>query len=419
MTTAEGRSVASIAQKPSLNPLSPEVLLNPAPFYKELRENDPVHWVEEMHAWLVTRHADVKECFRDPRLSSEKLKFFEYQLKGLEPDIISDFLQMFRHYLTMKDGSEHVRLRRRVNPGFSPQSLEFWSPAIRRIMNTLVDRVQHLGRMDLVKEISHVLPPLVIAEILGVPQEDRERFQWWSVRISEMSSPPPNADMREVALRANQSITEFRVYLQNLIQERRQTPGPDVISQMIHVQEEGGMSEEELIANVNLILMAGFLTTTDQLSNGVHALLMHPDQLHKLRADPGLLKLAVEEMMRFCPAVPSTFRLVREPMELRGRQLQAGDVVFLSMGSANQDPEAFTDPDRFDITRDSPNQKHMGFGFGAHHCLGAGLARRELEIAFAVLLERLPGLRLDEEQPPQLKCHSLLFRGFESLPVCW
>jgi len=190
-----------------------------------------------------------------------------------------------------------------------------------------------------------------------------------------------------------------------------------MLSTMVHAQEEGRLDEGELIANAILILTAGHITTVDQLSNGVHALLTHPEQLRKLRENPSLMKSAVEEMLRFCPAVPFIHRIAAEDFELHGRKIQKGQLVFLGMAAANRDPAVFPEPERFDITRQ--NNKHLSFAFGPHMCLGAPLARVELEIGLAALLERMPDLRLDEAQPPRIKCNSLVFRGFEALPVRW
>ncbi|MGZ3459254.1 MAG: cytochrome P450, partial [Archangium sp.] len=212
---------------------------------------------------------------------------------------------------------------------------------------------------------------------------------------------------------------EMTQYLLPIIEERRRAPGTDALSLMLQAQEQGRMTPEELVANIILILFAGHTTTTDQLSNGLYDLLTHPDQLQKLRKDPGLMTSAVEEMLRFTPAVPAISRVAAEDFQLRGKNIRKGDLVFLLMASANRDPSAFAEPDRFDITRDSSRQKHATFGFGAHHCMGAGLARRELEIGLSVLLERLPTLRLDEARPPQVKCHGIGFRGFDSLPLRW
>jgi cytochrome P450 len=411
--------VGSAARQLVINPVSPENLLDPVPLYEEMRKNAPVFWSDLVQAWFITRNEDVMNCFRDSRLSANRTRFYEAQLRGMDVEVIRELMQSLSHQVGMKDGAEHQRLRRQVNPGFTPQMLDSWRPAIRRIMEMLVDRVEPMGRMDLFLDIAHQLPVLVIAEILGIPAEDRERFQAWVQPIAEFTSPSLGVDVAALARRATASMKEFNAYLLGVIQERRRTPGDDVLSRMIHNQEGGGMSEDELVANVNLILSAGHVTTTDLLSNTVHDLLAHPDQYQKLREDRGLLASAVEEAIRFTPSMPFIHRIAVEDVQLHGKTIRKGDVVFLGLSSANRDPEAFPDPDTFDITRSASPQKNMAFAFGPHYCLGSGLARREVEIALDVLLERLPGLRLDERIPPRVKCHTLLFRGFDSLPVRW
>jgi cytochrome P450 PksS len=224
----------------------------------------------------------------------------------------------------------------------------------------------------------------------------------------------------EVARRANEGQRALNQYLTAIVEERRRAPGEDLISLMLLVPpEQGGMTTEEVVAQTSLLLAAGYLTTTDQLGNGLYELLTHRDQLELLRRYPELLGSAVEEMIRFSPAVPFTHRIATETFELRGRTLRKGDVVFLGLAAANHDPAAFADPDHFDITRVGPPHRHMSFASGPHQCLGAGLARRELEITLAELLQRMPELRLDESRQPRIKCNGLLSRGFESLPVRW
>jgi cytochrome P450 PksS len=210
----------------------------------------------------------------------------------------------------------------------------------------------------------------------------------------------------------------MNAYLSDIIEERRHHPGHDMLSLMIQAQELGRMTQEDLVANALVILTAGHLTTTDQISNGIYDLLSHPEQRQKLQRDRTLLRTAVEEMMRFSPAVPFAFRVAASDFTLRGKTILKGSTVFLGLASANRDPSVFTNPDEFDINRDNVHQKHISFGFGAHHCLGAGLARREMEIATEMLLDRLPNVRLDETKPPQHK-HGLVFRSFNTLPLVW
>ncbi|WP_257445864.1 cytochrome P450 [Archangium lipolyticum] len=402
-----------------LNPVSPENIRDPYPLYKELRDNHPVHWSEVVHAWIITRYDDVVACFRDPRLSTNRLNFYSFQLQGSDPAIAEDVLGVLSKQMAMKDGIDHLRVRRHASQGFSPQALDAWRPSIRRIMTMLVDRVHAEGRMDVVSHISYQLPPLVIADLMGVPPEDRGLFQSWAKPIAQFSSPTVGVDMVEVTKQANRAMQEFKAYLFKIVEERRHHPGQDVLSQMIHFQEGGGMSMDELLSNANLILTAGHVTVTDQLTTGLHNLLSHPDQLQKLREDRSLIKSAVEEMLRYSPALPFSVRIAKQDIQLHGKTIPKDSVVFLGSASANRDPKVFPDPDRFDITRDHIHQKHLGFGFGAHHCLGAGLARRELEIALEVMLDRMPGLRLDEDSPPRLKLDTLFFRGFNSMHVRW
>ncbi|HEX8538442.1 MAG TPA: cytochrome P450 [Cystobacter sp.] len=401
-----------------LNPVSPQNLADPVPFYRELQRRAPVYWAESINTWLVSRHEDVVASFRDPRLSANRTAFFEHQVQSLGPASIQDFMKIIRNQVFMKDGSEHIRLRRNMNPGFTAQSLDTWRPAIRRTMELLLDRVQARGQMDLVKEISYELPPLVIAELLGIPLEDRERFRAWSKPIADFSSPAPGADMVVLTQEANRAMTAFSNYLTGIVEERRSTPGPDVISQMVSAEEEGKLSTEEVVANALLLLFAGHTTTTDQFSNCVHDLLTHPDQLQALRDNPGLLGSAVEESIRFNPAVPFVGRFAVEDFELRGQTIRKGSHVMFALGAASRDPEVFSQADQFDVTRDKTQTRHLSFGFGPHQCIGSGLARRELEIALELLLQRMPGLRLDEEHTP-VKHHSLAFRGFSSLHVRW
>ncbi len=410
----------SSAPLPSRNPVSPENLLNPLPLYAELRESDPVHWSEALHGWVLTRHDDVAACFRDSRFSANRVKMFEAQAGALGPDVLVDYLGIARHQMLMKDGADHIRMRRQTMAAFTPEALSSWRPSIYRIINLLLDQVHARGEMDLVKDISYHFPPLVIAEVLGIPAADREMFQAWSAPLAEFSGPGLDVDMVALARRANTAARELYEYLVRHIEHLQKHPGHDALSQMLHSETSvGHMDPTDLAATSQLLLTAGHLTTTDQLSNGVYDLLTHPEQFKKLLEDPSLIRSTVEEMLRYSPAVPFFHRIVAEDLVLRGKTLRKGDVVFLGMAAANRDPLVFPEPDNFDITRSHMHSRLMTFGHGPHHCLGAGLARRELEIAVEVLIRRLPGLQLDERNAPQLKFHSLVFRGFTQLPVRW
>jgi cytochrome P450 PksS len=397
--------------------LTPEVLSNPWPLYREMREHDPVHWAESLQAWLITRHEDVTACFRDPRLSANRTQLFaEHQLGGLGTELVQDYLRVTSQMMLMRDGADHARLRRQANTGFTSPVLDGWRPTIRSIVESLLDAVQARRRMDVAVELSEPLPSLVLTRLFDIPAEDHDRFQQWANPVATFFGAAVG-DVRTAALQANEGMAQISRYLTAALDARRKAPGNDLLSLLLRYQEAGRMSTEELVANAVNILIAGHVTTIDQLSNGVNDLLTHPEQFQKLRAAPRLLTSAVEEMLRFTPAVPFMHRIAVEDIELRGRTLRKGQLVFLGIAAANRDPAVFADPERFDITRE-PN-RHVAFAFGPHLCLGAGLARRELEIALEALLRRMPELRLDEERPSRIKCNSLLFRGFDSLPVRW
>ncbi|PTL84677.1 cytochrome P450 [Vitiosangium sp. GDMCC 1.1324] len=409
----------TVSQKAPLDLVRPEKLIDPAPLYRELRDQDPVHWSDLAQAWFISRYEDVVACFRDPRLSNNRLQLYEYQFRDVGPEAIPAFRQFLQGQMSMKDGAEHFRARRLANQGFTPQALEAMLPAVRRITAELVDRVQPLGRMDVVKELSCQLPPLVISEMLGIPAPDRERFITWAQPFVDLSNFSPGTDLKALALRVEEATRALSGYLGSIIEERRHAPGPDMLSRMILAQQETGASQEVLLANAILLLFAGHTTATDQISNGLHDLLKHPDQVRLLQEDPNLVKSAVEEMLRFNPSVPFILRLAAETFELHGRTIPQGSMVFLCVAAANRDPSVFSEPDRFDVTRSDGPQKHLTFGFGPHNCLGANMARREIQTLLEQLLQRMPGLRLDEEQPPRPKAPNFLFRGFDSLHVRW
>jgi cytochrome P450 len=403
--------------KPEVNLVSPENLLNPNPLYHHLQESDPVHWAEPLQSWFVTRHDDVTACFRDARLSADRSRlFYEHQLRGVGLDKVKDQMAVAERQMLMKDGPAHTRLRRNANPGFSAQVMEGWRTDVRRTAEQLLESLQGRGHMDLAVEFAAQLPARVIMEFFAIPQQDRERFQQWTldnVRIFAGTI----GDVQEAAVAANTAIQQLSRYLEGFVRERRAKPGRDMLSVMVNAEEEGRLDEKEVIANAILITTAGHITTVDQISNGMHALLTHPEQLRRLKQEPGLLKSAVEEVLRYSPSVPFMHRIATEDFELRGRTIRKGQVVFLGMAAANRDASVFPEPDTFDISR--PPGKHLSFAFGPHMCLGASLARLELETAFELLLQRLPQLRLDDEQPARIKCNSLVFRGFDSLPVRW
>jgi cytochrome P450 PksS len=315
-----------------------------------------------------------------------------------------------------KDGTEHHRLRVLGNRGFTPSMLDRARPMVQAVVDDLLDRVSGAQRMDVVPDFAQPLPALVIAAMFGIPAADRHLFQEWSdaaARLFGGNLRDPEQDARA----ANAALLALDQYFRSLLEERRRKPGDDLMSLLIAAQDEGRLSAEEVCAQCVLILAAGHVTTIDQMSNAIHALLRHPDQLWRLRDDPALMPSAVEEILRYDGAVPFIHRIATEDLEMGGKAISKGQVVFLGIAAANRDPAVFADPDRFAVGR--RDNRHVAFAAGTHVCLGAGLARRELEIGLSTLLRRLPELRLDDTAPPVRKCENLVFRGFSALSVSW
>lgn len=408
----------AVLEKRGLEVVHPENMVDPHPLYHHLRATDPVHWSEMVQAWFVTKHEDVMACFKDPRFSAVRTQMFAiHQLRGAGgPELLKDYIDVQSKMMLMKDGEDHTRLRRHANPRFTIQVIDDFRPTIRRIVDELLTKAQDAKQMDLSRDFAEPLPLRVIMELFDIPQKDREEFRTWSNTVVHYFGAA-TGDPKEAAIKANTAMAQLREYMTGIIHERRAKPGRDMLSLLIQAQSEGRIDEDEVVASAILILPAGHVTTVDQITNGVHALLTHPDQLRKLKENPALMRSAVEEILRYGPAVPFMHRIAKEDVELRGRTIKAGQLVFLGLSAASRDPAVFKDPDTFDITRES--NRHLAFGFGPHTCLGAALARREVEIAIEMLFQRMPNLSLDEQKPVSIRCNSLVFRGFESLPVRW
>lgn len=406
--------MSSAARKFHLSLLDTETLLDPTPVYQRLREEEPVHWSEVLRGWILSRHEDVLDGLRDPRLLVSREEDLAVRLRGTSLEGMGAWRQVLAAYPC--DGREAAPLRWQAAPAFTPPVLEGWHPAIRGIVARLVRRGIATGRMDAIRAVCAPLPALVLAEVFGLPEQDRETFLSWARHLSDFHSPVSGADREALARGALGATRELLAYLEPLLEERSRSPGTDLLSRMLQVAPQEARTPRR-VATLALMLVSGLGAVTDQLGNGLHELLLHPGQKRMLRLDRSRMRPCVEETLRFQPAQPLLRRTVGETLSLRGRTLHKGETVFLNAAAANRDPRVFMDPERFEPTRDSARQKHLTFGFGLHHRLDAGLIRHEMEALFEVLLEELPGLHLDEERLPRLKCHSPLARGIEMLPV--
>lgn len=393
----------------------PEILRNPHPFLHRLRGEAPVHWSGALGGWLLTRYDDVISALRDPRLLENRPESgVGLQLPPDRHHIVADYVRVTSSSMLVKDGPEHQRLRRLGYAGFTPGALDGFKPIIEQVANELLDRVQPLGRMDLVSDLAQPLPSSVIAQMFDIPEADRAVFQTWSSDVARFFAGTLR-DIEPDARAANAGSRNLEQYFLRMIEQRRKRPGNDLMSLFIAGQEEGKLSAQQIAAQGMLVLVAGHVTTIDQLSNTVDALLRYPGELARLRRDRSLLPSAIEESLRHGGAVALVCRVAAEDLTIRDQRISRGDVVYPSLAAANRDPEVFEDPDRFDISR-APN-RHVAFSHGPHGCLGAALARRELEVGIGALLRRMPELRRDEQRPAMQRFDSIIFRGFERLPL--
>lgn len=411
LLTAKGRS----SPPEAVNIASPEFKANPFPFYARLRAEAPVYrstLPTREPAWLVTRYDDVVAVLKDERFAKDRANALTPAQLARQPWFRSIFKSLQRHLLST-DAPDHTRLRALVSKAFTPGLVEQMRDRIQALTDQLLDPIQGAGRCDLIRDFALPLPTTVIAEMLGVPSADRHAFHRWSKAL--MSAAHSTWHL----LYAVPNAILFLRYIRRFIRKRRADPRDDLVSALVLAEEAGEtLSEDELVAMLMLLLVAGHETTVNLIGNGMLALLEHPDQLAKLRHDPGLLKSAVEELLRYTsPVETATDRYAREDVTIGGVTIRRGDMVYVAIASANRDDRQFANPDVLDVARE-PN-KHLSFGLGTHFCLGAPLARLEGQLAINTLLRRLPDLRLTMA-PSQLRWRrGLLMRGLEALPVAF
>jgi pimeloyl-[acyl-carrier protein] synthase len=391
------------------DPAAPEVLADPYPTYRRLRETDPVHWSEAQGTWILTRHADVEAVLRDRRFSADRTKADAFA--ALDPEILRSVLPMLGSMLTT-DPPDHERLRTLVGKAFTGRRVEGMRGRIEGIAGRLLDRAAGRGGMDVIADLAVPLTVTVIAEMLGVPVEDRERIRALSQEIAfGLDALPLGGDIATL-IEASQALTG---YLRAVIERRRAEPADDLLSALVEAEERGDrLSEQELVVMAALLLVAGHETTVNLIGNGTLAMLRDSEAAEAVRRDPALLPSAVEELLRFDSPAQSTARVATVEVVIGGRTVRPGQVVVCLIGAANRDPEAFEEPDALWPGR-TPNP-HLAFGHGIHFCLGAPLARLEAAVAFGSMLDRFPGLRPvgDPVRRP-----TLLLRGLSSLPVAF
>jgi cytochrome P450 len=328
--------------------------------------------------------------------------------------LIAPFVNLAAQWMWMLDPPRHTRLRKLMNKGFMPRAVLGLRPLIEETVQVLLDKVAGQDRMDLIHDFAYPLPAIILADVYGIPRADADLLKNWSDALKVFIGGSP--ELSGSAAGAIKSINELMVYFQNAIADRRRVPRDDLISRLVQAEEGGEfLSEAELCANLLLVLAASYVTTMDMIGNGALALLQQRAQWDLLRLQPDLVPTAIDELLRYDGPVQLTHRLVTEDLELHGRRIRKGDIVYLVRASANRDPERFRDPDRVDVTRCDTG--HVAFGAGAHYCIGAALARQEGVVAFGELLKRFPAIQLDPEAEVVWRADTLQFRGLRKLPV--
>jgi cytochrome P450 len=378
-----------------LDLLSPELTEDPFAYFARLRAEDPVHWAEANKAWLLTRYDDVVAAYADPRLSSDRVRPLLGVLPPEQREAYGPMLETIGHWMVVTDPPVHTRLRKLANHAFRQQRVNAMGVWIGELVDDLLDDFTATGSDDFLNRIAYPLPAAVIARMMGAPLQDRDKFQHWSDELALVAFSAGGEDRASRYTRALAGVRELQQYLAGLIERRRREPGEDMISLLLAGADESGdhLDDAEVMALCSLILFAGHETTTNLLCNALVALDRHPAELARLRDDPSLVNRAVEEVLRYEGPIKVIIRWVVEDHDRDGRQVRAGDRVFLVQQSANRDGGTFADPDRFDIGR--PTQPlHVGFGRGIHACLGAQLARIEARVALPKVLERLGDVRV-------------------------
>ena len=403
-----------MSHPPRVDLFDPVFKADPYPTYARLRSSAPVHRAtmpDGRGVWLITRYEDVLAVLKDERFVKDwRSALTPEQLAEIPP--IPEVMKPISRNMLDTDPPDHERLRALVSKAFTPRLIERMRPRVQAIADGLLDAVQDRGEMDLIDDYAFPLPITVIAELLGVPAEDRNNFREWS--DAAVSGNTSQEYLEEILIPHMQAFTD---YLRALFEEKHAKPKDDLVSALVQAEEAGDkLSEDELLGMVFLLLVAGHETTVNLIGNGVLALLQHPDQLRKLKDDPSLIKLAVEELLRYDgPVETSTERFAREDVDIDGTVIPRGEMVLVVLAAADHDPERFSDPDDLDITR--ADNRHLAFGKGIHHCLGAPLARMEGQIAISTLLRRMPNLRL-KEPPESLSWRpGMILRGLRGLPV--
>lgn len=386
----------------------------PEVFAKLLREKGDIFWWEKGNFWVITNHAYAKQILTSDDFTCDRSSFFISRMPNIDLSLIQDFFQVVGKMMVMSDAPEHTQRRRICYDGFSNQTLHELSPLIDKTIDRIIAEKMKTGRMEFVEDLAKVIPSTILADFFAIPDKEREQFYYWSNNMTQFfggASQYRNEDGIEV----NNSASQLKQYFVELIDKRRSSPQQDFLSTLLKHQNAFGLTDDEIISQAIMMLVAGQVTTTDQLCNNVYTM-MTKGIKPILDASQYDMQDVQDELNRLDPAVTFIFRVTKKNNTIGDQTIKAGDVIFISTHSVNRDSTVFNNPDAFVLNRTTNPQ--LSYGFGPHFCIGAKLARIEMEKCFNKLLQ-LPGLSLISDDLPIRKHHSLAFSGFERLSLQW
>ncbi len=387
----------------------PDVMASPYGLYRELREADPVHWDPFLHAWIVTRYADIVTVLT--RLSADRTLTPE-RLDGMGLTAMKPIIEVMSRQMLFRDPPAHTRLRTLCAAAFTPARVAVLRGHIQDIADTLIDAFIGKGSADIVADLAGPMPAIVTAEMLGVPVSDYEKLKQWSIDFAEILGNFQHYPDRVARVAA--SVRDMTEYFRAAVHEQRIHPHEGLVGSLVRAEVDGvRLTEEEIIANTILTMIGGQETSTNLISSGLLTLLRHPEQMRILLDDPSLIPSAVEELLRYESPIQHTARVAQEDFSLGGKLIRRGQSVVAVLAAGNRDPERFPNPDLLDVKRG--DKGHLAFGWAAHFCFGAPLARIEGQIAFGTILRRLENLELASEDFAWRE--NLGLRGLSGLPV--
>lgn len=387
---------------------------SPEDFAKYMSSYGDIFWGEKGNFWVITSHEYAKQILTSDDFTCDRAPFFISRMPNLDLSLIQDFFAVVGKMMVMSDAPSHTQRRRICYDGFTTQALQNLQPLIQRTIDRQIAQCQAKGHIELVEDLAKIIPSTTLAEFFHIPESERNTFYDWSNNMTQFfggSSQYRNEDGIEV----NHSASSLRSYFVELIQKRRQDPKEDFLSILLKNQKAFDLTDDEIISQAIMMLVAGQITTTDQLCNNIFTLMQHPEAIAKIKNGETDVEDALDELNRLDPAVTFIFRVTKNDTYIGAQKIKAGDVIFIATHSVNRDARVFENPHQCDVTR--KNNKQLSYGFGGHYCLGAKLARIEMKLCLEALLKHFPNLSLSKEQAAVRKHHSLAFSGFESLPM--